>query len=87
MTKQATEMSGTLRGLVKSERPPENRGAGVRVLAGESFPGWITGNGLAPGRPGSSAQAGRSIEKANNSWTVSVAAESSIPQDLTRRQS
>jgi len=30
---------------------------------------------------------GRSIEKANNGWTVSVAAENSIPQDLTRRQS
>lgn len=79
MANQATEMTGTPRGFVKSERHQRIAALAFEYWL-ESFPGWVTGNGLASGRPGSPAQDGGSADKANHGWTVSVAAESSIRQ-------
>jgi len=74
MAKQAMERTGTLRGFVKSERHQRIAALAFEFWLARAFRDGSPVNGLAPGRPGSSAHDGGSVEKANNGRTVSVAA-------------
>ena len=83
LAKQATEMTAALWNRVEPERQKKVAALGIRVLACESFPERVTGNGLASSRSRGAAQNGNWIQEANNRRTVSCATEDLIRHHLT----